>query len=159
MTLRGASYYDDEQTRSRRHQVKPMVPEPLADLKSFGRKLASGFAGRMAETIQDPKGNFMSVKSTGHIHHPDRLGAIMEEGKLGVEKKRVTVAQLAPLRLDAVWEDQDSGASSSQGEYAVIETEGAGGDEGDHKAETASQSSWILPQREVRAGLCFRDVI
>ena len=40
----------------------------------FADELRRGEHAVPAETITDLRGNAMSIKSTGHIHHPTRLG-------------------------------------------------------------------------------------
>ena len=57
--------------RRRRHQPK-LRQETVSELKSSYD--SENFQGKsVAPMILDPRGNAMSVKSTGHIHHPCKL--------------------------------------------------------------------------------------
>ena len=64
----GSTYLEDvaEKTKVK----KTLRPESLASLKGFASQLKDGACTRVAATYQDPRGNLMSVKSYGHMHHP-----------------------------------------------------------------------------------------
>ena len=74
-------------TRERQH----MVAEPKQNLKDAWTYLKG--KRRIAPTLQDPRGNLLSLKSTGHIHHPDawkvRKGADLSLGIVELQRLRV----------------------------------------------------------------------
>ena len=49
---------------------RPMSRVSLETLKNFGNLLRDGGLPKPVETTEDPRGNQMSITSTGHIHHP-----------------------------------------------------------------------------------------
>ena len=66
--------------RRRRHQPK-LRQETVSELKSSYD--SENFQGKsVAPMILDPRGNAMSVKSTGHIHHPCRLSGSWKWARL-----------------------------------------------------------------------------
>ena len=52
---------------------KPMSSVSVAALKGFGDGLRDHGLPPPVETIEDLRGNRMSITSTGHIHHPLNL--------------------------------------------------------------------------------------
>ena len=52
---------------------RPMSRVSLETLKNFGNLLRDGGLPKPVETTEDPRGNQMSITSTGHIHHPKNL--------------------------------------------------------------------------------------
>ena len=52
---------------------RPMSRVSLETLKNFGNLLRDGGLPKPVETTEDPRGNQMSITSTGHIHYPRTL--------------------------------------------------------------------------------------
>ena len=61
-------------SKRNRHNRKPMNSVGVEALKGFRDHLRDHGLPPRAETIKDPRGNLMSITSTGHIHHPLNLG-------------------------------------------------------------------------------------
>ena len=58
--------------------VKParqdkVIPEPRAKLQNYANRLALTPNMKLSPMMHDLRGNFMSVKSTGHVHHPNNM--------------------------------------------------------------------------------------
>ena len=68
-------------TERRRGRLEPMIPLPPAALKEFGERLRERGLPPPVETVQDPRGNRMSITSTGHINFQEdlRRGAEVEQ--------------------------------------------------------------------------------
>ena len=57
----------------RTRQRRSIVSEPLKTLVEFGHELQDGMHSLPAHTVQDLRGNAISVTAVGHIHHPCNL--------------------------------------------------------------------------------------
>ena len=60
-------------SKRNRHNRKPIHFVGVEALKRFRDHLRDHDLPPPAETIKDPRGNLMSITSTGHIHHPLNL--------------------------------------------------------------------------------------
>jgi hypothetical protein len=108
--MRRARYYDDGVPKPRKVGCCQMAPASLDNLKSFNAELKSGLWTKRCATIQDPKGNLMSVTSIGHIHHPLNLSHAPDAPETIAEKiyqtalrtsmeKPITIVVVQPVTI------------------------------------------------------------
>ena len=71
LRLTSATYFDDYPEPKRKQ--KKIEPASRNDLKVFSRMLRAGKCRAVAECYKDLRGNLISKKSFGHIHHPAHL--------------------------------------------------------------------------------------